>query len=45
MSVAGKVAKLVDVVTGEQIAGQAAGDRTAFDLTLLLATYRVLSAE
>lgn len=45
VSVAGKVAKLVDVVTGQEIAGQAAGDRTAFDLTLAPGAYRVLSAE
>jgi hypothetical protein len=37
--------KLVDVVTGQQIAGQSAGDRMVFDLTLEPATYRVLSAE
>jgi hypothetical protein len=45
VSVAGKVTKLVDLVTGQQITGQAAGDRVAFDLTLAPAAYRVFSAE
>lgn len=40
-----KFTKLVDVVTRQQIAGQATGERTVFDLTLEPATYRVLSAE
>jgi hypothetical protein len=40
-----KFTKLVDVVTGQQIAGQTAGDRMVFDLSLEPATYRVLSAE
>jgi hypothetical protein len=40
-----KFTKLVDVVTGQQITGQAAGDRMIFDLTLEPGTYRVLSAE
>jgi len=45
VSVDKKFTKLVDVVTGEQIAGKTAGDRTVFDLTLEPATYRVFSAE
>ena len=40
-----KFTKLVDVVTGQQITGQAMGDRMVFDLTLEPASYRVLSAE
>jgi hypothetical protein len=40
-----KFARLVDVVTGQQITGQVTGERTVFDLTLEPATYRVLSAE
>jgi hypothetical protein len=45
VSVAGKVAKLVDVVTGREISGQAAAGRMSFDVTLEPGTYRVLSAE
>jgi hypothetical protein len=40
-----KFTKLVDVVTGEQIAGQATGNATGFDLKLKPASYRVFSAE
>jgi hypothetical protein len=40
-----KFARLVDLVTGQQITGQVTGERTVFDLTLEPATYRVLSAE
>jgi hypothetical protein len=45
VSVDKKFTKLVDVVTGQQITGQAAGDRMVFDLTLEPASYRVLSTE
>jgi len=45
VTVDSKFTKLVDVVTGQQITGQAAGGRMAFDLTLAPAAYRVLSAE
>jgi len=34
VSVDRKFTKLVDVVTGQQITGQAGGDRMLFDLTL-----------
>jgi hypothetical protein len=40
-----KFTKLVDVVSGETITGQARGDKTVFELTVAPATYRVLSAE
>jgi hypothetical protein len=40
-----KVSKLVDVVTGEQITGQPAGERTIFNLTLEPGSYKVLSPE
>jgi hypothetical protein len=40
-----KFTKLVDVVSGETITGQARGDKMVFELTVAPATYRVLSAE
>jgi len=40
-----KAGALVDVVTGERIAGQARGDRMVFDLTVPAASYRVFSTE
>jgi hypothetical protein len=40
-----KFTKLVDVVSGQQIAGTVRGDRMVFELSLAPATYRVLSAE
>jgi hypothetical protein len=43
--VQGKAAALVDVVTGERIAGQARGARMVFELTVPPASYRVLGAE
>ena len=45
MTVDKKVSKLVDVVTGEQITGQPAGERTIFNLTLEPGSYKVLSPE
>jgi len=40
-----KFTKLVDVVSGETITGQARGDKTVFEVTVAPASYRVLSAE
>jgi len=40
-----KFTKLVDVVSGQTINGQARGDKMVFELTLAPASYRVLSAE
>jgi hypothetical protein len=40
-----KFTKVVDVVTGEQIDGQARGKPTGFDSKLKPASYRVFSAE
>ena len=40
-----KFTKLVDVVSGQTLAGQARGDKMVFELTLAPASYRVLSAE
>jgi len=40
-----KFTRLVDLVSGEQIAGQARGNNMVFDLSLPAAAYRVLSAE
>ena len=41
----GKYTKLVDVVSGEQIPGQASGDRMVFEVALRPASYRVFSTE
>ena len=40
-----KFTKLVDVVSGQTINGQARGDKMVFELVVAPATYRVLSAE
>ena len=40
-----KYTKLVDVVSGQQISGQASGDKMVFELTIPPASYRVFSAE
>jgi hypothetical protein len=40
-----KFTRLVDVVSGQTINGQARGDKMVFELTLAPASYRVLSAE
>ena len=41
----GKYTKLVDIVSGEQIPGQASGDRMVFEIALRPASYRVFSTE
>ena len=41
----GKYTKLVDVVSGEQILGQASGDKMVFEIALRPASYRVFSTE
>jgi hypothetical protein len=43
--VGGKYTKLVDVVSGEQILGQASGDKMVFEIALRPASYRVFSTE
>jgi hypothetical protein len=43
--VARKSAKLVDIVTGQPVSGQARGEKMVFDLTLPPASYRVFSVE
>jgi hypothetical protein len=43
--VGGKYTKLVDVVSGERIPGQASGDKTVFEIALRPASYRVFSIE
>jgi hypothetical protein len=40
-----KYTKLVDVVSGQQISGQASGDKMVFELTIPPASYRVFSTE
>jgi hypothetical protein len=40
-----KFTKLVDVVSGQTLAGQARGDKMVFEVTVAPASYRVLSAE
>jgi len=40
-----KYTKLTDVVSGQQIGGQARGNKTVFELTVPAASYRVFAAE
>jgi hypothetical protein len=40
-----KFTQLVDVVSGQQISGQARGDRMVFELSLPPASYRVLASQ